>query len=140
MGCWALWPFEPSSHGRSAKIGLAGHLFDRRLLQEREIDRGGFAAAATPRRRPSELDVEGRNAHDTGAMADLRPLWQRRDTTHVLPGHMSKFVRSLYRSARMANDIETLGSANPKRITRRAKNKLLGRTLGHSGLWRFLWR
>jgi hypothetical protein len=53
---------------------------------------------------------------------------------------MSKFVRSLYRSARMANDIETLGSANPKRITRRAKNKLLGRTLGHSGLWRFLWR
>jgi hypothetical protein len=23
MGWWALWPFEPSSHARSAKIGLA---------------------------------------------------------------------------------------------------------------------
>jgi hypothetical protein len=53
---------------------------------------------------------------------------------------MSKLVRSLYRSARVANDIETLASGNPKRITRRAKNKLVGRTLGHSGFWRFLWR
>jgi len=34
---------------------------------------------------------------------------------------MSKFVRRLYRSARMANDIETLASGNPKRITRRAQ-------------------
>ena len=51
---------------------------------------------------------------------------------------MSKFVRSLYRSARVANDIETLG--NPKRITLRAKNKLVGRALGRSGFWRFLWR
>ena len=84
--------------------------------------------------------MEGRNAHDAGTVADLRPLWQRRDATHVLPGHVSKFVRRLYRSARMANDIEMLGSGNPKRITRRAKNKLLGRTLGRSGFWRFLWR
>jgi hypothetical protein len=43
----------------------------------------------TPRRRPSELDVEGRNTHDARAVADLRPLWQRRDATHVLPGHMT---------------------------------------------------
>jgi len=53
---------------------------------------------------------------------------------------MSKLVRSLYRSARIANDIETVASGNPKRITRRAKNKVLGRSLGRSGVWRFLWR
>jgi len=53
---------------------------------------------------------------------------------------MSRLVRSLYRSARITNDIETLASGNPKRIERRAKNKLLGRTLGRSGFWRFLWR
>jgi len=53
---------------------------------------------------------------------------------------MSRFVRSLYRSARIANDIDTLASGNPKRISRRAKNKLVGRALGRSGFWRFLWR
>jgi hypothetical protein len=53
---------------------------------------------------------------------------------------MSRFVRSLYRSARVANDIETVASGNPKRITRRAKNKLVGRTLARSGFWRSLWR
>ena len=53
---------------------------------------------------------------------------------------MSRFVRNLYRSARITNDVETLASGNPKRITRRAKNKLVGGTLGRSGFWRFLWR
>jgi hypothetical protein len=53
---------------------------------------------------------------------------------------MSKLVRSLYRSARIANDVETLASGNPEMFTRRAKNKLLGRSLGRSGFWRFLWR
>jgi hypothetical protein len=53
---------------------------------------------------------------------------------------VSKLVRSLYRGARMTNDIETLATGNPKRITRRARNKLVGRTLGRSGFWRFLWR
>jgi hypothetical protein len=53
---------------------------------------------------------------------------------------MSRLRRSLYRSARMLGDAEALGSGNPKRITRRAKNKLLGRALGRSGFWRSLWR
>jgi hypothetical protein len=53
---------------------------------------------------------------------------------------MSRLVRSLYRSARIANDLETLGSGNPNRIMRRAKNKLVGRVLGRSGLWGLLWR
>src|SRR5438132_12402626 len=38
-----------------ARVSVQRHLFDRRLLQEREIDRGGFTAASTPGRRPSEL-------------------------------------------------------------------------------------
>jgi hypothetical protein len=47
---------------------------------------------------------------------------------------------SLYRSARLVGDVQAVTSGNPKRITRRAKNKLVGRVLGRSGLWRFLWR
>ncbi len=40
---------------------------------------------------------------------------------------MSKFVSFLYKLARTANDIETITSGNPKKIARRAKNKILGR-------------
>ena len=47
---------------------------------------------------------------------------------------------SLYRSARILGDAQAVASGNPRRITRRAKNKLLGRSLGRAGLWRFLWR
>jgi hypothetical protein len=49
-------------------------------------------------------------------------------------------VSSLYRTARMANDISVLASGSPRRITRRAKNKILGRALGRAGLWRLLWK
>lgn len=48
--------------------------------------------------------------------------------------------RNLYRSARVLGDVEALASGNPKRIERRAKNKLVGRALGRAGLWRFFWR
>lgn len=48
--------------------------------------------------------------------------------------------RSLYRSARILGDVQAVASGNPKRITGRAKNKLVGRAFGRSGLWRFLWR
>ena len=50
------------------------------------------------------------------------------------------FVSQMYRAARLANDISTLASGNPKRITRRAKNKILGRAMGRAGLWRMLWK
>jgi hypothetical protein len=45
----------------------------------------------------------------------------------------------LYRSARIANDVETLVSGDPKRIARRAKNKVVGRLLGRS-FFRWLWK
>ena len=48
--------------------------------------------------------------------------------------------RSLYRSARILGDVEAVGSGNPERIARRAKNKIVGRALGRSGFWRSLWR
>jgi hypothetical protein len=47
---------------------------------------------------------------------------------------------SLYRSARILGDADAVASGDPKRIGRRAKNKLLGRALGRSGIWRRLWR
>jgi hypothetical protein len=37
-------------------------------------------------------------------------------------------------------DVDAIASGNPKRITRRAKNKLAGRALGRAGFWRWLWR
>jgi len=38
------------------------------------------------------------------------------------------------------DDVEAVESGNPKRITRRAKNVLVGRALGRSGFWRSLWK
>ena len=42
---------------------------------------------------------------------------------------MRGLVRLLYQLARLVNDLTTLASGNPRRIARRAGNKLLGRTL-----------
>jgi len=84
--------------------------------------------------------LEGRHTDDAGALADSGGLRGGRCFAHVLPHDVSRLVRSLYRSARVANDIETLASGNPKRIRPRAKSKLVGRTLGRSGFWRYLWR
>lgn len=47
---------------------------------------------------------------------------------------------SLFKLARMSADVKALSSGNPKRIARRGKNKLLGRTLAKGGIWRRLWR
>jgi hypothetical protein len=46
----------------------------------------------------------------------------------------------MYAAARLANDVSTLASGDPRRIARRAKNKIIGRALGRAGLWRLLWR
>jgi len=50
------------------------------------------------------------------------------------------FSSQLFRAARVMDDIEAAGSGKPKRMTRRAKNVVLGRTLGRAGFWRRLWR
>jgi len=46
----------------------------------------------------------------------------------------------MYAAARLANDVSTLASGDPRRIARRAKNKIVGRAIGRAGLWRMLWR
>jgi hypothetical protein len=38
-------------------------------------------------------------------------------------------VSSLYKIARIANDVSTLASGDPKRITRRLVNKFIGRKI-----------
>jgi hypothetical protein len=49
-------------------------------------------------------------------------------------------VSQMYAAARLANDVSTLASGNPRRIVRRARNKIVRRALGRAGLWRLLWR
>lgn len=42
---------------------------------------------------------------------------------------MSKAVSFLYKLARLANDAEKIKSGDPKKITRRIKNKIIGRKI-----------
>jgi hypothetical protein len=46
----------------------------------------------------------------------------------------------LFRLARLSADAKAVGSGDPKRVGRRAKNKVVGRLLGRGGLWRRLWK
>lgn len=48
---------------------------------------------------------------------------------------MRSFVSFLYKLARILNDITTLLSGDSKRISRRAKNKLVGRSIVRK-IWR----
>jgi hypothetical protein len=49
-------------------------------------------------------------------------------------------VSSLYRAARTANTISAIASGNPGRMSRRAGNIIIGRSLARAGFWRALWR
>lgn len=42
----------------------------------------------------------------------------------------------MYKAARTARDIEVLASGDPKKIMRRAKNKVIGRILSKLKIWR----
>jgi hypothetical protein len=41
----------------------------------------------------------------------------------------------LYRAARLSDNI-----GNPRRVARRTRNVIAGRSLGRAGIWRRLWR
>lgn len=56
----------------------------------------------------------------------------------VLMSRRRSFTSSLYRAARVSNNISSL--SNPKRAARRAKNVAVGRALGKAGVWRRLWK
>ena len=49
---------------------------------------------------------------------------------------MGKKVSFLYKLARLANDLDKVKSADTKKITRRAKNKYVGRKLVREA-WKF---
>jgi hypothetical protein len=90
------------------------------------------------------MDLDGRHEHDGWQVADSGPLRYRRLVRDFVQGPLIEYEMSLrsnlYRSARLLGDAQAIASGNPKRIERRAKNKLIGRALGRSGFWRFLWR
>ena len=46
----------------------------------------------------------------------------------------------LFRLARLSADARAVSSGDPKKIGRRAKNKIAGRVLGRGGVWRRLWK
>jgi hypothetical protein len=87
------------------------------------------------------VDVDGRREHDARYLADHSQLRHRRLIPNPLQGDPLMRLRGdLYRSARILGDVQAVASGNPKRIERRAKNKMFGRVLGPAGVWRFLWR
>ena len=49
-------------------------------------------------------------------------------------------TKLLYRMARLSADVAVVSSGNPKRITRRAKNRLVGKALARAGVWKWLWK
>ncbi len=49
---------------------------------------------------------------------------------------MSKLVKTMYKAARKANDVEKITSGSPSRIAKRAVNKILGRKLLSKLFWR----
>ena len=49
-------------------------------------------------------------------------------------------VSSLYKVARTANTMSAVASGNPRRMSRRASNVIIGRSLARAGVWKALWR
>jgi hypothetical protein len=47
---------------------------------------------------------------------------------------------TLFRAARRVDDLEALASGDPRRVARRAKNKVVGRLLARAGFWPRLFR
>lgn len=53
-------------------------------------------------------------------------------------GRKRSLSSQLFRAARVVDDVEAVESGNPRRMTNRAKNVALGRTLRRAGVWRAL--
>src|SRR5205807_10415453 len=132
----AIWPGPDQLDERGAGRNAGPHPFEsarnRRLLAF--AGPGARAAPARPGATapPGDRSLRG-GARRAGARCDEpdRPgLYVRR----------RGLVSQMYAAARLANDISTLASGDPRRIARRAKNKIVGRALGRAGLWRMLWR
>jgi hypothetical protein len=51
-----------------------------------------------------------------------------------------RLASKLFRLARKVDDVEAIASGDPRRIGRRAKNKIVGRLLARAGFWRRLWK
>jgi hypothetical protein len=51
---------------------------------------------------------------------------------------ISKVRRALLKTQRILGDIDAV--TKPGKARRRAKNRIVGRALGRSGVWRKLWR
>lgn len=80
-------------------------------------------------------------SEDENDAADMNAIYCRPEISrHTLMMRkvtgMRRLVSSLYHLARLANDLTTLASGRPKRIVRRATNKLLGRKL-ISKVWKW---
>jgi hypothetical protein len=53
---------------------------------------------------------------------------------------LNSLARIRYRASRTSRDLKALSTGNWRRIVRRAKNKVVGRALARSGIFRRLWR
>ena len=53
---------------------------------------------------------------------------------------MASLRSSLYKAARLLDDVQAVASADRKKIQRQVKNKAIGKAAGIAGFWRALWR
>jgi hypothetical protein len=68
-----------------------------------------------------------------------RPDWSSPQAGAQPAASLPPATGALTYPARLANGVSVLASGNPHRMARRAKNKVLGRTLALGGFWRLLW-
>ncbi len=55
-------------------------------------------------------------------------------------GRRRSLTSQLYRATRISNDISAVASGNPRRVARRTRNVIVGRSVGRAGIWRRLWK
>jgi hypothetical protein len=86
---------------------------------------------ANGRRKRSTNQPPGRRSISYSAVDGSRPGAHHRAVT---------LTSWLYRLARLSADARAVASGDAKKIGRRAKNKLGGRSMGRAGVWRRLWK